>query len=154
MPGFIELWIAMEPTPRLFLCLLCHEQVVLCSWCDHGQIYCGKVCAHFARQKSLRLARLRYQKTFNGRRKHATCQSRYRRKLKNKVMDHSSPPPPQSAPIESPENRTEKTENEHNRPALCCCFCKKPVSAWMRRSFLKRRGHKKSSGLHFCPQAP
>jgi hypothetical protein len=144
----------MEPTPRLFLCLLCHEQVILCSRCDHGQIYCGKDCAYFSRQKSLRLARLRYQKTFNGRRKHAACQARYRRKLKNKVTDHGSPHPPQDAPIESLENRTERPEKEHEKPALCCCFCKKQVSAWMRRNFLKRRDYKKPTRLQNCPQAP
>ena len=94
----------MEPTPRLFLCMLCHGQVVLCSWCDHGQIYCSRACAHFSRQKSLRLARRRYQKTFNGRRNHAACQARYRQRLRNKVTDHGSPPSPQNAPIQSLEN--------------------------------------------------
>jgi hypothetical protein len=144
----------MELTPRLFLCLLCHEQVVLCSWCDHGQIYCSKTCAHFARQKSLRLARLRYQQTFNGKRNHAACQARYRRKLKNKVTDHGSPLAPQNAPMFSLENKPEKPENEHPGSPLCCCFCKKTVSDWMRNDFLRRRDRKPATRLRPCAQAP
>jgi hypothetical protein len=144
----------MEPTPRLFLCIRCHAQVVLCSGCDHGQIYCSKICAFFARQKSLRLARSRYQKTFNGRRNHAACQARYRTKLKNKVTDHGSPLPPQNAPILSLEIRPEKTENEHQEPTLYCCFCKKHVSDWIRNDFLRRRDRKSATRSRPCAQAP
>jgi len=144
----------MKPTPRLFLCLLCHEQVVLCSWCDHGQVYCSKACAHIARQKSLRLARLRYQQTFNGKRNHAACQARYRRKLKNKVMDHGSPPTPQNAPMFSLENKPEKPENKRPESTLCCCFCKKSVSDWIRNDFLRRRDHKSATKFRPCAQAP
>lgn len=144
----------MKPTPRLFLCIRCHEQVVICSWCDHGQIYCSEACAFFARQKSLRLARLRYQKTFNGRRNHAACQARYRNKLKNKVTDHGSLPTPQNVSMESLENKPEKTEISHPESTLTCCFCKKIVSAWIRNDFLRRRGHKKSIRSQACSQAP
>ena len=144
----------MEPTLRLFLCIRCHAQVVLCSGCDHGQIYCGRVCAFFARQKSLRLARSRYQKTFNGRRNHAACQARHRTKLKNKVTDHTSPPLAQNASMEPLENKPEKTENGQSEPALTCCFCEKTVSDWIRNDFLRRRGHKKPTRSRACPQAP
>lgn len=144
----------MEPTPRLFLCIRCQAQVVLCSWCDHGQIYCSEACSFFARQKTLRLARSRYQKTFNGRRNHAACQARYRMKLKKKVTDHTSPPVTQNVPMESLENKPKKTENGQPKPALTCCFCKKPVSDWIRNDFLRRRNHKKPTRSHVCPQAP
>lgn len=144
----------MEPTPRLFLCMRCHKQVVLCSTCDHGQIYCGKVCAYFSRQKSLRLARQRYQKTFNGRRNHAACQARYREKLRNKVTDHGSPPLRQDAPMQSLENKPEESEKEHPSSTRCCCFCKKHVSDWFRNDFLRRRNRKKPTRLRFCAQAP
>ena len=144
----------MEPTPRLFLCIRCLAQVVLCSWCDHGQIYCSEVCAFFARQKSLRLARSRYQKTLNGRRNHAACQARYRLKLQKKVTDHTSPLAAQNVPIQSRENKPEKTENEQKKPELTCCFCKKTVSDWIRNDFLRRRSHKKSTRSRVCPQAP
>lgn len=144
----------MEPTPRLFLCIRCHAQVVLCSGCDHGQIYCGKVCAFFARQKSLRLARSRYQQTFNGRRNHAACQARYRTNLKNKVTDHTSPLDAQNAPIEPLKNKPDKTESGQSEPALTCCFCEKTISAWIRNDFLRRRSHKKPTRSGASPQAP
>ena len=144
----------MEPTPRLFLCICCHEQVVLCSSCDHGQIYCGRSCAQFARQKSLRLARLRYQKTFNGRLHHAASQARYRERLKNKVMDHGSPQTRQRDVINLLEKKTENTVIvQLNRP-MTCCFCKKVVSDWIRNDFLHRKDRK--SATRFCSysQAP
>lgn len=144
----------MEPTARLYLCIRCHVQVVLCSGCDHGQIYCGNVCAFFVRQKSLRLARSRYQKTFIGRRNHAACQARYRKKLKNKVTDHTSPPSTQNAPMKSLKNKPEKTDNEQSKPTLTCFFCKKTVSAWVRNDFLRQRGHKKQTLSRTSPQAP
>jgi hypothetical protein len=144
----------MEPTARLFLCIRCHAQVVLCSWCDHGQIYCGKVCAFFARQKSIRLARSRYQKTFNGRRNHAACQARYRAKLKKKVTDHTSPPVSQNAPMEMLVNEPKKTETGQSKQELTCCFCRKSVSSWIRNDFLRRRGHKKTMRTQAHAQAP
>jgi len=144
----------MEPTARLFLCMRCHTQVILCSWCDHGQIYCGKVCASFARQKSLRLARSRYQKTFNGRRNHAACQARYRAKLQKKVTDHTSPPVHQNAPMEMLVNESKKAETVQLRQELTCCFCRKSVSSWIRNDFLRRRGHKKTIRSQAHAQAP
>lgn len=144
----------MEPTPRLFVCIRCHTQVVLCSWCDHGQIYCGKVCAFLVRQKSLRLARQRYQKTFTGRRNHAACQARYRMKLKNKVTDHTSPLVAQNASMEPLENKPKKIEKGQHESTLTCCFCEKTVSTWIRNDFLRRRGHKKLTRSQAYPQAP
>ncbi len=144
----------MEPTPRLFLCLRCQQQVILCSWCDRGQVYCSKACAQIARQKSLRLARLRYQQTPNGKRNHAACQARYRRKLKNKVMDHGSPPAPQHVPMFSLENKPEEPKNKQKESTLCCYFCEKSVSDWIRNDFLRRRGHQSAIKFWSCAQAP
>ena len=144
----------MEPTPRLFLCIRCHEQVILCSWCDHGQIYCGISCAQFARQKSLRLARLRYQKTFNGRRHHAACQARYRKSMKNKVMDHSSPQTPQRDVINLLEKKAENTVTVQLSRSLTCSFCTKAVSDWIRNDFLRRRDRKSVIRLRPSAQAP
>ena len=144
----------MEPTSRLFLCILCLTQVVLCSGCDHGQIYCSRVCAFFARQKSLRLARSRYQQTFNGRRNHAARQARYRMKLKNKVTDHTSLPEGQNAPMKPLKNKPEKTETGQSESALTCCFCEKTISGWLRNDFLRRRSRKKPIRSRASSQAP
>lgn len=144
----------MKPTSRLFLCIRCHAQVVICSKCDRGQIYCSKTCALLARQKALRLARSRYQKTFNGRRKHAACQARYKTKMKNKMMDQGSPLLLKNDSIDSLEKKPENTEKEHNNFTLCCPFCKNQVSDWIRNDFLRRRSCKSRVHSRFGAQAP
>ena len=42
---------------RLFNCARCRRQVRLCSPCDLGQRYCGRLCATEARRESLRTSR-------------------------------------------------------------------------------------------------
>ena len=39
----------MEPTGRFFLCERCRAQVLICSGCDRGQIYCTEACSAAAR---------------------------------------------------------------------------------------------------------
>ena len=144
----------MEPTSRLYQCLFCHAQTVVCSKCDHGQIYCSKVCSKIARYKSLKLAGIRYQATFSGKRHHAARQASYR-KRQNKIVTHlGSPQTPQRASIQLFENNPKKTENRQLGSPPICCFCKKPVSYWLRNHFLRRRGHQKQIGLRAIPQAP
>ena len=144
----------MKHVPRLFQCALCHTQSRVCSKCDRGQIYCGTVCAVFARKKSMKLAGMRYQRTFNGKRNHAARQARYRMRQNEIVTHQGSPLMPQHASMNSLENKTEKTKNEHKKLALTCCFCEKPVSDWIRNDFLRRRGSHASSGSKASPQAP
>lgn len=144
----------MEPTARLFQCALCHIQTMVCSKCDHGQIYCSDICATFARKISLKAARARYQSTLKGKHNHAACQARYRMKLislSKKVMDHSSKSPVDYAPIQQPENKAKNPENDHAKTAFICCFCNKPVSAYLRNDFLQC---KNSIRLQARPQAP
>ena len=85
-------------TLRIYLCLLCHQQVKICTYCDRGNVYCSKNCSALARQKNLRRSNQRYQNTYQGRRNHAKRQSNYRSRKnaqdhpsKNKVTHHSSP---------------------------------------------------------------
>ena len=144
----------MKHVPRLFQCVLCHTQSRVCSKCDRGQIYCGTVCAVFARKKSMKLAGIRYQRTFNGKRNHAARQARYRMRQKEIVTHQGSPSRPQHAPMNSLENKAENTENGHVKLALTCYFCKKPVSDWIRNDFLRRRRSHASSGSKASPQAP
>ena len=144
----------MKHAPRLFQCALCHIQSIVCSKCDRGQIYCGPVCAVFARKKSMKLAGMRYQKTFNGKRHHAARQARYRMRQRKIVTHQGSPSMSQHAPMDSLENKPKKTENEHKKQALTCCFCEKPVSDWIRNDFLRRRRSHASSVSKASPQAP
>ncbi len=143
----------MEPSPRLYLCAYCHQQVKICRKCDHGNIYCSPVCAMVARFTSLKLAGARYQATFNGKRHHAMRQARYRKAHSKKVTHQGSLFSAQNAPIRLPENPV-NTESGQESPGFFCSFCKKPVSSWLRNDFLRRRSHKKLTGLKACPQAP
>ena len=144
----------MEPTARLYQCTLCHKQMTICSKCDHGQIYCDDGCSSIARKKSLKAAGKRYQETDNGKRKHAARQARYEMRLKINLTHHTSPLTLQSAPIQKLENNADKAKTGHQNTTLCCCFCGKPVSFWLRNDFLRRRGYKKSIPFAECPQAP
>ena len=38
---------------RLFLCAGCRDQVIVCSCCDRGQIYCAGGCAREARRRTI-----------------------------------------------------------------------------------------------------
>lgn len=81
-----------EATPgRLFLCARCRTQVLICSCCDRGQIYCAGGCAREARQQAQRDAGRRYQTSRRGRVNHAARTSRWRARQKN-VTHQGSPP--------------------------------------------------------------
>jgi Possible lysine decarboxylase len=59
------------PPARLFLCNRCRTQVLICSRCDRGQIYCAGSCAQEARRDAQRAPGRRYQKSRRGRLVHA-----------------------------------------------------------------------------------
>ena len=71
---------------RLFLCARCGAQVRLCSSCDRGQVYCGRVCAVSARRAGHREANQRYQRTERGRALHAQRQARYRAQRRQQAV--------------------------------------------------------------------
>lgn len=144
----------MEPTSRLYQCILCHSQATVCSKCDRGQIYCSTICSSIARRKSLKRAGSRYQSTFNGKRLHAARQSRYRMRLIKIVTHQGSPSTRHHDSINPLKNKTEKTDKKLNKTQFCCCFCEEPVSGWHRHDFLRRRSIKKPTRPRGYPQAP
>lgn len=79
----------MEPVGRMFLCGRCRAQVVLCSRCDRGNVYCGVACAGLRRRESVRAAGSRYQHSRRGRLAHAARMQRYRERCR-KVTHHGS----------------------------------------------------------------
>jgi hypothetical protein len=79
----------MEPVGRMFLCGRCRAQVVLCSHCDRGNVYCGPGCAEIRRQESIRAAGSRYQRSRSGRFAHAARMRRYRERQRE-VTHHGS----------------------------------------------------------------
>lgn len=127
----------MKPTSRLYSCLRCHTQVVICSPCDRGQIYCGKACSYAARTASCRAAEKRYQTTFRGKMNHARRQQRYRAKLSTKVTDRGSSSLPANALLHWVKNKVKKSVTNQRFFEKRCCFCNKPVSAWLRHGFLR-----------------
>ena len=92
-PGVLRVRMPRRASARLFLCAGCRLQVLICSCCDRGQIYCAEDCAQRARRRSLQCAGQRYQNGPPGRRRHAARQGRYRARGK-KVTHQGSPPPP------------------------------------------------------------
>lgn len=124
----------MKPTARLFHCVGCHKQTLICSHCDRGQLYCSQSCASRARRQSCRLAEKRYQQTHRGKVKHALRQRRYRARLTKKVTDQGSPALPQNVLLNSVKNQAITMQYcEHAQ----CCFCRRPVSSWVRQGFLR-----------------
>ena len=71
---------AMDRSARLFLCPRCCEQVVLCSHCDHGQVYCSPSCSSAGRHEHRRHSAQRYQDSRGGRLKHAARTACWRRR--------------------------------------------------------------------------
>ena len=126
----------MERSARLYNCARCHHQVMICSHCDRGNIYCSKSCAEQTRNRSLRAAGKRYQSTRHGRFKHAERQHRYRSRRK-KVTHQGSPEPPSNDPLDPrPEAPASVaiTEVEHIR----CHFCGRLCSPFLRLDFMHR----------------
>jgi len=138
-------------SPRLYYCLLCRQEVKICSYCDRGNIYCSKNCSVQARQKNLRRSSQRYQNTFQGRLNHAKRQAGYRSRkisekqpLKNKVTHHGSPTVVNNALLQSVENKTKVDEFAQTEVTMQCHFCHKEVSNFLRSDFLKGRKSLKS----------
>ena len=61
----------MARSARMFLCARCRDQVLLCSHCDRGQLYCSRACSFAGRRERRRETAQRYQRSRGGRLKHA-----------------------------------------------------------------------------------
>ncbi len=134
----------MEAHARLFNCLRCHAQVVICRACDRGNIYCQPICARSARTESLRASNKRYQKTPRGRLLHAKRQQRYKQRIKAKVTYQGSHPLSLRDVLFSSSNKT--IQHRHapiKKGASCCHFCCEGDFALFRNDFLYRVSAKK-----------
>lgn len=126
----------MENTARLYNCARCHCLVVICSYCDRGNIYCEKGCALAARRESLRAAGKRYQNTHRGRLKHAERQRGYRSKAK-KVTHQATPEAPSNAPL-TPRSEALSSVVDVENEAIRCHFCGRLCSEFLRLDYLHR----------------
>lgn len=127
----------MKHSSRLYVCVFCHVQAVICSYCDRGQIYCSIQCSKMARRKSCRQAEKRYQTTLKGKEKHAARQKRYRMRQKQKVTDQGSLPTKHNVLLSKVKNKTDNLVVSHSSKQKQCCWCNKAVSAWFRNDFLR-----------------
>jgi hypothetical protein len=132
----------MQSSARLFNCARCRCQVVICSHCDRGNIYCGKRCAESARRQSRRAAGRRYQRTRRGRFAHAERQRRYRQRRSAKVTHQGSPleVADETLPAES-RTSAQRVESPPAVPnnGIRCHLCGRVCSHFLRQSFLRRR---------------
>jgi len=141
----------MELSARLYNCVGCNALIIICSHCDRNNIYCGSTCSRAARIRSCSLASQRYQKTLRGRHKHAERQHRYRERQKNKVTHHTSPVlPPRVVLLAKPNERILESNKDYRH----CHFCKKPVSLFLRRGYLRYAKKNSFSRSSFWPLAP
>lgn len=129
----------MENTARLYNCARCQCQVVICSDCDRGNIYCNKQCAEIARKASLRAAGRDYQRTRSGRLKHAARQYRYR--ARRKKVTHQGSPTPAADDSLTPTTRseTQRSIGVVQDEGISCHFCTRPCSRFLRLDFIHRR---------------
>lgn len=133
---------------RLIQCRRCRRHVRSCSHCDRGQVYCSDICRSEARQESLRHARRIYQRTPKGRERHRLRQAAYRRRQRESVTDHGSPPPSPSGilePIASDRPAMASVTFPIGSPfqpdgRVPCDFCGRLCGPVMRRDLIRRRG--------------
>lgn len=130
----------MASIQRLFLCVSCSRQQLICSACDRGHRYCAQGCSKAARRRSLRAAGARYQRSRRGRVRHATRQRDYRARQK-KVTHQGSPwralevSLPTSQVV--PSDVLTKPSTVPMAPARCH-FCGCAGSLFVRLSYLRR----------------
>ena len=142
----------MMNTPRLYLCALCLCQVMICSHCDHGNIYCPGSCAEIVRKTSLKAAGKRYQDTRRGRTKHAARQSRYRARCK-KVTHQGSPLSPSNALLMThPEAVSAVAAAQDGE--IRCAFCNRLCSDFLRLGFLHTSSPRLASERNIMPRPP
>ena len=139
----------MENTARLFNCARCRCQVVICSRCDRGNIYCGRGCSYSARRESQRAAGRRYQRSRQGRFTHAARQRRYR--ARRQEVTHQGSAPTASDDVLGAESKA--LDVLHHPDPLSeiqephCHFCQCACSSFLRLDFL----HRSASRLKVAP---
>jgi hypothetical protein len=150
-----SLAVAAEGPARLFLCARCQAQVLICSCCDRGQIYCAGGCAREVRHQAQRAAGRSYQASRRGRVNHAARARRWRARQKNLTHQGSPSRPPDdgvsvdatvtaSEPPVAPSSDVEAPSRGGNPPLGRCCWCGRRCPPFVRMDFLRRRWRDRS----------
>jgi hypothetical protein len=127
-----------EASGRLYHCALCRCQVVICSHCDRGNIYCGSRCSGQTRLARQKLASQRYQSSLRGRQKNAARQASYRIRRIEKVTHQGSHPLPPSDLLSPPPEGSGDSVIPKVKEMDSCFFCKKRLRFGLRMDFLNR----------------
>ena len=141
----------MCDSARLYNCVRCQRQVIICSDCDRGNIYCPGECAKQSRHEKQQEAAERYQSSHKGRQRHAQRQHQYRQRQqqfhpwqKEKVTHQGSPE------LTACDSITTGLKTEISRtisPVVskkagwACHFCGAQCGEYLRWSFLHRQNH-------------
>lgn len=133
-----------DATARLYLCARCQAQVLICSCCDRGNIYCARECAEVVRRSAQREAGKRYQATDRGRRNHAERARKYRAQKK---VTHQGSPLQRTDDLISegwaitPSTLRPRRSLPHfpREAPLRCHWCGCRCSPFVRSGFLRRR---------------
>jgi hypothetical protein len=138
---------------RMFLCLRCRRQLLICRRCDRGQVYCGQDCALEVRRSRQREARRRYQASERGRQMHAERSRRYRASGRpvHRVTDQGQNlvPKPAQRPEPAPATAVKAQPaaiNIRSRLAVCN-HCGQPVSNFVRLGPKRRPRRRQSTPL-------
>ena len=126
-------------TARLYHCLLCHAQVIICPSCDRGNRYCANGCRHEARRESLKIANQKYQKSLKGKFNNAARQAAFRTRQKQKVTDQGSSRTPRHASLRVLLDKARSVLNSGSIGAvLHCHHCGKRCDPFLRLNFLQQ----------------
>ncbi|MCO4820413.1 MAG: hypothetical protein KC517_12400 [Bacteroidetes bacterium] len=141
-PALIGLYMSMLST-RLYQCLRCNRQVMVCQTCDHGQRYCAETCRQLARKASCKRANAKYQNSRAGRFNNADRQRRFRQRQKQnieKVTDQGSPSTPRGDLLIETLCLNKNTVREKQIHTISTChFCGDRCGPFFRGGFLKKR---------------
>jgi hypothetical protein len=142
---------------RLFLCQGCRVQVLICSHCDRGHMYCIEGCAQQARRQSQREAGRRYQTSRHGRINHAARARRHRVRKNNvthqgSAADRSDGLLPEDQAVAMAE---QSSRDGAGRPRWHCHYCGRCCPQLVRRDFLQRcRGPWSNRRGPHCDHSP
>ena len=103
----------------------CNILFFICSHCDRGQRYCGRICSAVARVRQRREANRRHQCSAEGQLDHRDRQREYRqRQTQTRVTDQGSPPVISPAISDCGEEMAAPdTGVKATTARLCCRFC-------------------------------
>lgn len=148
----------MREDYRLFACARCQRLVAICTYCDRGQLYCGKTCSQQTRRELSRESSERYQTSPKGRLRHAARQARHRKKILEKQsaeeVTHRGTPTPEaeirlrSTIAESPPTVRCNEAGEGVRAeadGVQCDFCGALCQPFARRDPLRSRRRRRAT---------